>query len=293
MEINFMLPDFLTGDKCYSLLLSLYKERPEIFRNGRKIGALYGSFPGMIWNGGSGFGEYHIYSMERVAATFKKWNEQGVQIVLTCTNPVLKKYHLFDTYCNNILSELNKTKGNAVLVSTDLMEKHIRENFLNVDIYKSIIGTEEKNYYKSYNRSVLARRCNTNLDKIPIEDRDKLEILCNDPCPDNCPNIYEHYNAYGRMMLRQNFSDKKYQCIYGDKRSKFKWEELRTIAKNTFISPDKVDDLAQLGYKWFKISGRWSPSAIIVFSIEYLIKPEFVPDIMMLVINEYVERNII
>ena len=206
--INLICPDFVIGRPVYEILLPLVKEYPYIQQEGRRIYSVYGNYPGMIWAGGQVNIKGEVALQEKIVEDLRFYNTYGARLTLTLTNTQLNKIHLLDTYCNNILSELNKTKGNAVLVSTDLMEKHIRENFLNVDIYKSIIGTEEKNYYKSYNRSVLARRCNTNLDKIPIEDRDKLEILCNDPCPDNCPNIYEHYNAYGRMMLRQNFSDK-------------------------------------------------------------------------------------
>lgn len=39
------------------------------------------------------------------------------------------------------------------------------------------------------------------LNSIPIEKRNKFKILCNDPCPINCPFLYEHYKNYGKVSL--------------------------------------------------------------------------------------------
>ena len=34
------------------------------------------------------------------------------------------------------------------------------------------------------------------LETIPEDKRGKIEFLCTDPCPDNCPRIYTHYKNF-------------------------------------------------------------------------------------------------
>lgn len=55
--INFYLPEFYVP-QFYRLNLYFIEKlyhQPEYFRDNIKIGAVYGSFPGVIWNGGRVF----------------------------------------------------------------------------------------------------------------------------------------------------------------------------------------------------------------------------------------------
>jgi hypothetical protein len=51
-KINFYLPDFYYKKDLNLELILLLKEHPEYFYDNINIGAVYGVFPGSIWNGG-------------------------------------------------------------------------------------------------------------------------------------------------------------------------------------------------------------------------------------------------
>ena len=50
--MNFYLPDFYNKFQLNYTIITLFQSQPEYFNENIHIGAIYGSFPGMIWNGG-------------------------------------------------------------------------------------------------------------------------------------------------------------------------------------------------------------------------------------------------
>ena len=51
-EIYWHLPGICSFFTLHQTLLRLMKEEPYRFRDGYRIGSVYGTFPGAIWNGG-------------------------------------------------------------------------------------------------------------------------------------------------------------------------------------------------------------------------------------------------
>ena len=51
-EIYWHLPGLYTCRLLNQVLLNMMKDYPEAFRGGYRIGSVYGTFPGAIWNGG-------------------------------------------------------------------------------------------------------------------------------------------------------------------------------------------------------------------------------------------------
>ncbi|MBE5925580.1 MAG: hypothetical protein E7270_01110 [Lachnospiraceae bacterium] len=113
--INFYLPDFYYYYNLNMVLINILKKNPDYFYDNIKIAAIYGSFPGQIWNGGrlvSGFS----YS-DNIEATINNYNDLNIPIRLTYTNPLLDETHLNDTYCNFITKIANNGMNEIVVNS--------------------------------------------------------------------------------------------------------------------------------------------------------------------------------
>lgn len=135
------------------------------------------------------------------------------------------------------------------MVSNLILEKYLREQYPNYVYCRSIIAAEDiyyqlKSIYGDYGYSVLKRIMNNNweyLNTIPMADRPKIELLCNDPCPDDCPRLYTHYNDLAYTQL--TFGDKKElcQCTMNHAKTEFLLYNSRTKLK-TYISRDLIDN---------------------------------------------------
>lgn len=51
-EVYWHLPGFFVNFYLYQVLIDMWKEYPDKFIEGYKVGSVYGTFPGAIWNGG-------------------------------------------------------------------------------------------------------------------------------------------------------------------------------------------------------------------------------------------------
>ncbi|MBR5896350.1 MAG: hypothetical protein IKZ39_01885, partial [Lachnospiraceae bacterium] len=51
-DVYWHLPGFCVNFYLNQVIINLMKEYPDKFRDGYKVGSVYGTFPGAIWNGG-------------------------------------------------------------------------------------------------------------------------------------------------------------------------------------------------------------------------------------------------
>ena len=138
-------------------------------------------------------------------------------------------------------------------------------NYPELKIAKSIISTKNDldfNNLNEYNHVVLPIRYNKNFNKlkeIPKQDRDKYEFLCTDPCPDNCPRLYEHYNGFAEVTLFKN-NKENIDCL-NNKIQSFK------KSNHSISYEDIIKDYIPLGFNNFKISGRGVDKIKVILSI--------------------------
>ena len=60
----------------------------------------------------------------------------------------------------------------------------------------------------------------------------------------------------------------------------------------TYISREKIlEEYLPRGFNVFKISGRYSPGAIIIGIVNYLIKPEYKTDVTEILISLYTQKG--
>lgn len=280
MNAKFNLPDFIMGQPVYSIFHDWMSSNPEILLPNTEIACVYGNFPGCIWNGGGmNFGSQYTRANIQEVINFYNY-VLHIPLRFTFTNPLVDERHLNDVY-GNIIAECGHNGMNEILTSSIVLEKYLREKYPNYKYGKSIIATREEPFDLSdkYFLTVMRRRMNNNwdfLETIPVELRHKVEFLCTDPCPDNCPRLYTHYRDFARAQLELN-PNPDCECSMQHVKGPFQYKYLKSL--ETHISRKLInEEYLPRGFSQFKISGRGSALGAIMGITEYMIKPEYVPD---------------
>ena len=134
--IYYYIPDFYQYYHINLKLLQLIKEKPHIFYDDFKIGAVYGNFPNCIWNGGRAiFGE-HV-TLSQMKSISNAFNSLGVPLRLTMTNVMLKDTDVYDRYANYIMRNMDNGINQAI-VANPMLEEYIRNNYPNYSIIRSV-----------------------------------------------------------------------------------------------------------------------------------------------------------
>lgn len=125
-EVYWHLPGFCYFRLLNQVIMNMMKDYPDKFREGYRIGSVYGTFPGAIWNGGRvSFGLTCKRDMENI---LKIYNSRGIPVRFTWTNSLVEEKHLQDTYCNLIM-RLADNGLNQVLVNTPVLEDYVRREY--------------------------------------------------------------------------------------------------------------------------------------------------------------------
>ena len=277
-KIKFYLPGFYEHIGINRFLFDLIREHPEYFYDNIEIGAVFGCFPGNIWNGGRtvlGYSDMNI-----VKDIIKEYDYLQIPMRFTWTNVLLKEEDYKNHICNAIM-ELADNGINEVLIGEDNFEQYIRETYPNYKIISSTtkcILTEKelnKELEKDYSLVVLDHRLNHNFEILnKIEKKEKIEFLINPRCNPQCPNRKAHYlweskNQLAGMIVEPPINyNENYKCpgydFYNNKNLEI-------------ISNKELYNLYyQKGFFNFKIEGRTiHPLDVIENYIYYMVKPEF------------------
>lgn len=287
MEINFHIPDFGSHFRVNAILINMIKNHPEFFYDGIKIASIFGTFPGSVWNGGRYLGgTAEERSMKDIIKVF---NDKGIPLRFTFTNPLIQKEHLGDNFCNKTLRYANNGL-NEVIVMSPILEEYIRENYPNFPITSSTCKQLENmddviaELKKDYKYVVLDYNWNNKFDeleKIPPEYRGKCEILVNACCDPHCKRRGEHYRHIGEQQIKaweyeKNFMNKKpyeyeaFECPSMER-------PLYSEKLITQIYPeDIISKYVPMGFKHFKLEGRsTSDIHILETYVFYMAKPEY------------------
>ena len=282
-QISFYLPDFYYKYDINLKLIRLLKEHKEWFNN-FKIGAIYGSFPGAIWNGGRFVPG--LTSMENIKATIDIFNSYDVPIRFTFTNCLLEQEHVYDTYCNMIMKIANNGM-NEVLVNSPVLELYLREKYPN---FKYILSTTrcERDVNKIneacslYHLVVPDFRDNHNKDFLnSLINKDKIELLADEYCLPGCSLRSEHYLYHSKCQLNY-LSSNNFNCPYHFDLLSDRWKN------PTIIQPEELYTYyANMGFSNFKIVGRGMSSLDVIESyVKYLVKPEYKDEVRYQLLKE-------
>jgi hypothetical protein len=126
MKARFHLPDFSKHYAFNIIFAEMLQVLPDYFREGVEIASFYGVFPPSIWNGGRTQGG--VCDSAFVKRVIKEFNDRGIPLRFTFTNPALEKKHLSDPFCNMVMNLANNGLNEAIVLSP-LLEDYIRKNY--------------------------------------------------------------------------------------------------------------------------------------------------------------------
>jgi hypothetical protein len=261
-----------------------------MFYDGFKIGAVFGNFPNCIWNGGGYHNGRHVDAAEMLLIS-QQYNNFGVPLRLTMTNLIVDETDVYDRYSNYIMQNLHNG-FNQVLVSNPVLEKYIRKVYPQYPVVRSILAAENIHYDDSdnYFMSVLRKHKNTDLEFLKsIEHKEKIELLANETCDEDCPRAYTHYLEFSK---KQRYLDNTGEELGLDCTCNRKYNRRRFYSLPMCITREKIKEIYEpMGFQHFKISGRGSDGNVVLDYAHYMVKPEWKEDFIEMMMASIIADN--
>ena len=290
MKARFHLPGIYTHFKFNLIFATVLEQFPQYFRD-VEIASFYGAFPQSIWNGGRT--QEGLCDKKYVKMVLNAFNEKGIPVRFTFTNPALEKKHLNDKFCNMVMSLANNGLNEAIVVSP-ILEDYIRKNYPNFKLTSSTCKRLDDGerlaaeLEKDYSIVVVDYDLNNKFDILEkLPHKDKCEFLVNSNCRPACPNRAQHYYNVGVQQINyanhmRKYPDQPYDPItFGDGKDQncpFFTRNIFDVRNlSTNIKPDDIwDKYLPMGFNQFKIEGRtaWLFNLIETY-VYYMAKPEF------------------
>lgn len=273
-KIKFYLPDFYYQYQLNQFVITLLLEHPEYFRDNIEIGAVYGSFPCAIWNGGRLM--HGIADIGNIKNTISGFNRLNIPVRFTFTNCLIDENLVHDTYCNLIMNCANNGM-NEVLVNSHILEEYLRNKYPDFKYIMSTTRCERdidaiNKACDNYHLVVPDFRDNTNFNYLnKLKNKDKIELLINAYCDPDCKIRSQHYEQLSKDQLNYRKYTTFVECNAMG-RSFFEALPLPTVIKADDLYTKYVD----MGFSNFKIEGRTIHTANVIESyVYYLVKPEY------------------
>ena len=292
-QVKFHFPDFTRHLQLNLMMLNMMKSAPEYFREGVTFASVYGAFPPSMWNGGRPMGGMRC-DEDVIKRVIKAFNEQGVPLRFTFTNPLIGKEHLDDPFCNMVM-RLADNGLNEVIVFSEVLEDYIRTKYPKYKITSSTCkritdpAKLAEELERDYHVVVLDYDLNNKFDileKLPHPE--KIEVLVNSTCFPNCQRRSAEYETCGRQQIVYNEHLKNHPGVpfrMGDY-SKTTMQDFDCPAMHMthfearklphHVSPELIWDwYVPHGICQFKISGRGTSRLMVLEEyMYYLMKPE-------------------
>lgn len=278
--IKFSLPDYYAHADIIFATLDLKQLYPHYFYENRIIDSAYGLPANLIWNGGRVFNRTDLTPQQAYEMFDFYTKYENFHLRHTCTNSLLTEDMFLDNNCNNWIQYCER-EGDAIIIYNEklmnyLKEKYPKYNFI-ISTTKQIKNLETYNNYSKNNLVVLDYNFNHDEDFLKqLQHPENIEILCAEPCEDNCPNRGDHYRAISAMQLNIPHSE-NFQCPFATDETKISIFYDKIMKKKHSITNEYIEYLYNTyGFCNFKISGRIAMLPTYIESIVYyLVKPEY------------------
>lgn len=272
-------PENLDLFKSFILMKQHY---PEAFYENRQITEIYGSFGGAIWNGRTPNFHMPCLTIEDIDQIRQDIEALGITMNLTWNNHLVSGTDVYDRFCNSITKVFHNGKHSITVASQELFD-YLKEKYPNFTYYQSVISTSnDKVFTKKDNRYdmyLMNRNLNNNWEellKVPMEERQNIEFLCNDACTPICHRM-GHYNIVNACLLDRCDEN----CVMGNYCT-IDHDFIRYNARTwpMTINPEDIDEYLDNGFCHFKLCSRGDIPPIMALKMaQYLAKPEFVDDV--------------
>ena len=274
-DVYWHLPGFCSNFYINQIIINLLKEYPDKFNDGYKVGSVYGTFPGAIWNGGRAvLGNISEGNIKAILQTYERFD---APVRFTWTNSLITEEHLDDEFCNHLMDLADNGK-NQVLCNSEILEEYLRDKYPD---FKYISSTTKRlkglddikaELSKDYFMTVLDYDLNHDEDTLNAlsKDEGRVEILVDEICFPNCPKRLAHYKSESDYQLK-GVSGKPFDCPNVKVKPSFK----ECMKRPAFISTEEIGSYIDKGFVNFKLIGRGLPKDLLLDSyMYYLVKPD-------------------
>ena len=271
------LPGLFEFCELYRVFLPLWREHREYFYDWCSIGSIYGAPADCLWGGGRvGFGGND--PREALALT----EEYGISARLTFSNSLLREEHLADKRCNELCAMFERSGGNGVILTSELLLGYLRRTYPGLYLVSSTtkvltrfeelrqeLGREEFRFVVPDFR---LNKAFAELASLPEDEKAKVEFLCNECCRFDCFDRKACYENVSRKSLGEDCPD--HVCVSPDAAKGYRFS--KAMENPGFIgTEDILRRYLPLGFSHFKIEGRSLGSALILeFILYYMTRPE-------------------
>lgn len=252
----------------------LLKEKfPYIFKDNVVISSFYGSNGG-IANGGRNSGNF--YNEEEVSDFCI---EHNIQPTIIMSNLFMDKSYFPDNFASKVVESFNKTKPYFCVANSDIEEwlgtQGVRRGQLILSTtacidFETIIKKTDQ-----YKRIVLSENMINDWKTIslfPEHTRNKLEIIVNTICPNDCKSRKKHYEHISRLNINDNGIT--FKCPHENYCDKGHLYEILDAPQ--VVTNDMINTYLNLGINHFKIQGRTNDDNDFIETLAYyLIKPKY------------------
>ena len=272
------LPGLFEFCELYRVFLPLWREHREYFYDWCDIGSIYGAPADCLWGGGRvGFGSND--PREALALT----EEYGISARLTFSNSLLREEHLADKRCNELCAMFERSGGNGVILTSELLLDYLRRTYPGLYLVSSTtkvltrfeelrqeLGREEFRFVVPDFR---LNKAFAELASLPEGEKAKVEFLCNECCRFDCFDRKACYENVSRKSLGEDCPD--HVCVSPDAAKGYRFS--KAMENPGFIgTEDILRRYLPLGFSHFKIEGRSLGSALILeFILYYMTRPAY------------------
>ena len=291
---KFYLPGYYSHFEMFLLLDNFYNTHQNYFIEDREIAGAYDLPYGLIWNGGRLNLECDLkFNKERTEKVMNYFiSKNNFNLLHTCTNSFLTSEHYLDQLCNNFIQQYYRLQDKIIIADFKLKE-YLQKQYPQISfIYSTTLGItdiDKVNQLSKNNIYVLYYGKNDD-DKYlkQLNHPENIEILCGEHCIKNCPYRSKHYLAVSQAQLGliPDLTEIT-PCPASCKDNNIPLTDL--IEKSTYrVNNQRIEELSQMGFNNFKISGRLF-NAIDWFTVitYYLVKPQYQGLVYNTLINNY------
>ena len=277
---KFSIPGFFSKFTIIQSFIDYYYNHRDLFIEDRCIDSCYDSYGTLLWRGGR---IPHIenpnLNMLDILDFFNQY--PSIELRHVFSNCLLDENMTHDYFCNKFTKEVIRLQDKVIINNKYLIE-HFKKNYPNIPIIYSttmdITDIEQVNQLSEQNIYVL--NYNYNNDNTYLEQLkypQNIEILCGEPCIDNCPYRAQHYISIskGALGIADDENDIN-ECPFGS----YNLTPIQIMKRKNAITNERIDELYNIGFQYFKISGRTlPPPSWLELILYYLAKPEYIDQI--------------
>ena len=264
--------------------LEYYYANPQFFYQDRQIDSIYDSYYNplpLIWSGGRTPRITNLdLTMDVILEQFN--NFPSIKLRHTFTNCLLDNDILINDFrCNEFVKKYIRPQDEVIINHPKLIE-HFKQNYPNISlIYSTTLGiTKIKRINKLTTNSIYVMNYNKNNDNEYIKQlahKENIEILCGETCALNCPYRQQHYKEISQGILdcQTDITKLNYNC-HDPSGALPKYSVQDILNREHAITNERMNELSQQGFRYFKITGRSVP---LVYWLDvilyYLALPEY------------------